>query len=300
MQPILAHVGGIQVVPLQIAPLVISAALYARRAATLRGTPRAVPGWRQGCWYAGLALIGLVLVSPAGHVAEELFWVHMAEHLVLADVGALLLVVGLTGPVLAPILRIGVFDALRALAHPAVALPLWALNLFAWHIPALHEAAVSHEAVHAVQHMLFIGLGANMWMPLFGPLPQPVWFGNLAKLGYIVGVRFVGAVLANVFLFGGGAFYDVYAAGEQHFGISPADDQTAAGTVMMIWESVLTICLFGWLFLRSAREGEERQELLDLAASRGVALSERRAARAVASGRGGDLRRRIENGESGT
>ena len=73
VQPVLAHVGGVQVAPLQIAPLVISAALYARRAATLRGTPRAVPRWRQWCWYLGLGLIGAVLVSPAGHVAEELF-----------------------------------------------------------------------------------------------------------------------------------------------------------------------------------------------------------------------------------
>jgi hypothetical protein len=65
---------------------------------------------------------------------------------------------------------------------------------------------------------------------------------------------------------------------------------------MMVEGSILTICLFGWLFLRSAREGEERQELLELAAAGGVALDERRAARAVAAGRGGELRRRIESG----
>jgi hypothetical protein len=69
---------------------------------------------------------------------------------------------------------------------------------------------------------------------------------------------------------------------------------------MMIWESLLTIGLFGWLFLRTAKEGDERQELMDLAAARGVALTEQRAARAVASGRGGDLRRRIEDGGTGT
>jgi hypothetical protein len=52
--------------------------------------------------------------------------------------------------------------------------------------------------------------------------------------------------------------------------------------------------LFGWLFLKAAREGEERQELLDLASARGVELDPRRAARAVAAGRGADLRRRLE------
>ena len=64
---------------------------------------------------------------------------------------------------------------------------------------------------------------------------------------------------------------------------------------MMVEGSILTICLFGWLFLRSAREGQERQELLELAAAGGVALDERRAARAVSAGRGAELRRRIDD-----
>ncbi len=63
---------------------------------------------------------------------------------------------------------------------------------------------------------------------------------------------------------------------------------------MMVEGSILTLGLFCWLFLRSAREGEERQELLELAAAGGVALDERRAARAVAAGRGAELRARIE------
>ena len=44
---------------------------------------------------------------------------------------------------------------------------------------------------------------------------------------------------------------------------------------MMVEGSLLTLVLFGWLFLRAAREGEERQELLDLAQARGVELTER-------------------------
>lgn len=293
--PTLAHAGALGVPLLQLAPALVVALLYARRTRTLAGTPRAVPGWQQGCFFGGIALMVGTLASPVGHIAEELFWVHMAEHLVLADAGALLLVVGLTGPVLAPVLRLPVLGALRVLAHPAPALGLWALNLFLWHVPALHEAAVTNELVHALQHALFVGLGVNLWMALLGPLPRPAWFGTLATLGFIVAVRLIGAILANVFLFGGEAFYDVYAAGERSYGISPEADQNAAGAVMMVWESILTICLFGWLFLRAAREGEERQDLLDLAGSRGIALTDQRAARAVAAGRGEDLRRRIED-----
>jgi putative membrane protein len=292
---VLAHVGGAQVAPLQLGPAAAYGLLYAVRASHLAGTPRAVPRWRQTCFYGGLVVIVLALVSPLGHVADELFVAHMAEHLLLTDVGALLLVLGLTGPLLAPVLRIRALGWLRAFAHPLVALPLWSVNLLAWHIPVLHDAAVRHDGIHALQHLGFVGFGMAMWMALFGPLPKPAWFGNAAKLGYIVAVRLVGAALANAFLFGGGAFFDVYAAGERHWHLAPRTDQNAAGAVMMVWESLFTLALFGWLFWKAADEGEERQELLDLAAARGVALTEARAARAVSAGRGAELRRRIES-----
>ncbi|WP_445152620.1 cytochrome c oxidase assembly protein [Baekduia sp. Peel2402] len=284
--------------PLQIAPAVVTAALYWRRARTLSGTPRAVPVAKQVAFYSGLALIVMVLVSPLASLAEEVFWAHMVEHLVIADLGALLVVVGLTGPVLAPVMRINLFDKLRVLAHPLVALPLWAIDLVAWHIPALHEAALHHDGVHALQHLCFIFFGANVWMCLFGPLPKPTWFGTGWKAGYIIAVRLVGAALANAFLFGGGAFYSAYAPGEALHGISPGDDQVVAGSIMMVEESLLTIGLFCWLFLRAARENDERQELLDLATARGVPLTTDRAARAVAAGRGAELRARIERSVS--
>ena len=279
--------------PLQLLPATIAGVLYALRAHALRGTPRAVPGIKQASFYGGLVLI-VATLTMTGSLSDELFAAHMAEHLLIGDLGALLVVLGLTAPVLAPVLRIRAFDRLRILAHPLVAFPLWAIDLYLWHVPALHEAAVRHSGVHALQHLAFVFFGANMWMALLGPLPKPAWFGNFAKLVYVIAVRLTGAVLGNVFVFGGHVFYGVYAAGERAHGISPAADQNAAGAIMMIEGSLLTICLFAWLFARTAREGEERQELLDLAQQRGVELTEARAARAVAAGRGAELRRRIE------
>ncbi len=164
-----------------------------------------------------------------GGAAEELFWPHMVEHLLLGDLGTLLLVLGLTGPLLAPVLRIGVLDRLRVLAHPLVAFPLWAVNLYAWHLPALHEAAVRHEAVHALQHAGFIIFGANMWMALLGPLPKPAWFGNAARLAYIIAVRLTGAILANVLVFGGSSFYDVYRPGRRPTASRPPPTRTRRG-----------------------------------------------------------------------
>jgi putative membrane protein len=294
MSPVLAHAGGPVLAPAQIVPALIVAVLYARRVRTLAGTPRAVPGWRQACFFGGLALIILTLVSPVGHIAEELFWVHMAEHLLIADIGALLLVLGVTGPVLAPVLRVRALGWLRILGHPLVALPLWTVNLYVWHLPALYQGALHHQALHALEHATFITFGAGVWMALIGPLPKPPWFGNLARLLYVLAVRLLGGILANVILWHDSALYPDYRSGQAFWGVSPESDQVLAGAVMMVEGSLVTLGLFAWLFMRAAREGDERQELLDLAQARGFELDERRAARAVAAGRGAELRARIE------
>jgi cytochrome c oxidase assembly factor CtaG len=278
---------------LQLGPLALLGLLYARRARTLAIDGHPVPGWRQACFYGGFVLIAAALTSLGG-ASQELLYVHMIEHLLLGDIAALLIVLGLTGPLLAPILRIGFFDRLRALSHPAIAFPLWALDLYVWHLPALYQAALRHSSVHALEHALFLGLGVNMWMCLFGPLPKPSWFGNLGKLLYIVAVRLTGTVLGNIFLWSGTVFYPFYLHGDAVYHISPLADQNLAGAIMMVEESILTLGLFCWLFLRTAREGEERQDLLDFAHAQGLELTEARAARAVAAGRGDELRRRLE------
>jgi putative membrane protein len=280
---------------LELGPLALLGLLYARRARTLAISGRPVPGWRQACFYGGLLVIAAAL-TLLDSASQELLYAHMVEHLLLGDIGALLVVLGLTGPLLAPILRIRLVDRLRALSHPVVAFPLWAVDLFAWHLPVLYQAALRHSGVHALEHVMFLGFGINMWLSLFGPLPTPRWFGNLGKLMYIVAVRLTGAILGNIFVWSGTVFYPFYVHGDAANHISPIADQSIAGAVMMVEESILTLGLFCWLFLRAAREGEERQDLLDFARSHGLELTEARAARAVAAGRGDELRRRLEAG----
>ncbi len=266
---------------------------YRARVSHLKIEGRAVPGWRQGCYGAGLIVLALALSPPVDHLADQLLVAHMAEHLLIGDLAALLIVLGLTGPLLAPLLRNPIITRLRVLTHPVLAVSIWGVNFYVWHLPALYQAALRHDTVHALQHATFLGFGIAMWMGLLGPLPKPSWFGNGARLVYIVAVRLTGTVLANAMIFSGTVFYPYYRPGDAHWHISPMADQIAAAGVMMVEESLLTIGLFCWLFLKVAREGEERQLLLDYAAANGVELDERRAARAVAAGRGEELRERL-------
>src|SRR4051794_11283486 len=285
-------------IPMAALPIVVLAYAvpYLVRVRTLSRAGRPVPAWRIGSFLAGLVVLVGADVGPVRDLSGELFTAHMAEHLLIADTAALLIVLGLTGPMMAPVLRVHSLRWLRTLAHPAVALPLWAIDLYVWHLPVLYEGTLDHDWLHALEHACFLFFGANLWMALLGPLPKPAWFTTPARLGYVIATRMIGAVLANVFLWSETVFYDAYAPGVRLHGTTLLADQSTAGAVMMVWESLLTIGLFCWLFLRAARESEEKQELLELAQARGAAVDERRIARAVAAGRGDDLRRRLLEG----
>jgi cytochrome c oxidase assembly factor CtaG len=278
---------------IEVLPLLLVGGLYAKRSLTLAAKGRPVPLWRQLCLAAGLLTIFVAVASPIDYVAEELVLAHMIEHLLIGDVATLLLVLGLTGPLLQPILAIRAFDRLKVLAHPLVAFPLWAVNLFFWHIPAIYDAAYGGAPLHALEHSSFIFFGALMWMPVFGPLPKPQWFTAAWKVVYVIAVRFTGAILGNVLMWSGTVLYDRYAAGEHSWGLSPIADQSTAGVVMMVEGTFLGLGLLAWVFFEAANEGIEKQRLLDLAQERGVELDAARAQRAVAAGHGDRLERQL-------
>jgi putative membrane protein len=266
---------------------------YARRARTLARRGRPVPAWRLACFGAGLLLLVASVSPPVDAAADHRLSAHMAEHLALGDIAPLLVVLGLTGPLLAPLLRQPGMHRLQVLAHPGVALAIWAVNLYAWHLRFAYQAAVGHDLVHVAQHACFFACGGLLWMALLGPLPKPAWFGTGARLGYVVLVRILATTLAYGFIWAGDPFYPHYVATAAAAGRSALSDQSAAGAVMLVEQSVVMVGLFAWLLARALRDAGRRQELAELAAARGVPVDPRRIARAVAADRGDALGRRL-------
>jgi len=275
MQTVPLAVSTYAAAALQLAPLAAVGLLYHRRTRALTATQDHVAGWRQACFYASFLVIAVALAAP-GAAGRELLWVRTIAQLMLGDLAALLIVLGLTGPLIAPILRIRAFDRLSALAHPVVALPLWAIDLYLWRLPVLYEATLRHTAIGVLEHATLVGFGINMWMCLLGPLPTPRWFGNLGKLIYVVTARVTGAVLGNIFLWSGSVFYPYYLKGEAHFHISPLADQNIAGAIMTAEDAIVTLCLFYWLFRRDAGDLANDQDLPRRTRSRDLQPAEAR------------------------
>jgi cytochrome c oxidase assembly factor CtaG len=200
---LLAHVvtTKLSFEPLQLVPLALGSALYATRVRRLRARGVVTPAWRIALFATGFVLMLVALVSPLATWGEdELFSMHMAQHVILGDLAPLCFMLGLSGQILRPVLRFKTVDRLRVLGHPFVALPLWAIDLYVWHLPFLYDAALHHDAVHALEHFCFFTFGCLMWEPVVETLPGPEWFGTGWKFAYIAVVRLLETILGNVFI----------------------------------------------------------------------------------------------------
>ena len=70
----------------------------------------------------------------------------MVEHLLIGDIAALLIVLGLTGPLLQPLLGSRGLRWLRVSSTALVAFPLWAIDLYVWHLPVLYDGVLDGPA----------------------------------------------------------------------------------------------------------------------------------------------------------
>ena len=245
--------------------VVVVGTAYGMRARNLQ--PRRAPGRdgdRIASLFTGLALLLAALVSPIDSAGESrAFWVHMVQHLLLGDLAPLAIVLGLTGPILRPVLALPLVGRLRVLAHPLVALPIWTISFYAWHLPALYQAALAHPAIHAAEHLSFFGAGLLIWAAILEPLPGPAWFGNGARAAYVLAVRALGRRSRHRLHLGRIPALPGLRGGERLWGLSPLTDQTLGGAIMFVESATVTLIVFAWLFLRWTREAELSQSLLD-------------------------------------
>ena len=277
-----------------VPPLLLAGAYaiaYTGRTRTLARRGRPVAPWRVAAFGTGVAIVVIAQCPALDELADNVLIAHMAQHLLIGDIASLLIVLGLTGPLLAPVLHLT--RPLRPLLHPVAAFAIWALANYVWRVPLLYQEAIRHDLIHALEHASYLWAGMLLWAALLGPLPKPAWFSDWARLAYVVAIRFAGAALANVFIWSQTLFYPHYRATDARAGLNPLSDQNVAGAVMMLEQLLLTVALLAWLFLRFAAQDEERQSLLDLAAERGRPLSDARAARAAEAGVAPRLRERL-------
>jgi putative membrane protein len=232
----------------QLALTLLAAALYVAAAVRVRLRRGTFDPLRATSFALGIALLLVAFLSPLDRLGEERYFsAHMAQHLLIGDLAPLFCVLGLSGPLLRPALVLRPVRALRVLAHPLVALPVWAVDLVAWHTTPLYDAALDHDAVHALQHLLFFTCGALLWSALLELLPGPRWFRLPHRLGYVAVMWLVSLALSQVFLWSGHAYYSRYGG--------DVNDQRVGGGIMLLEGSLVMISVLAWLLWRELRPG---------------------------------------------
>ncbi|HET6831182.1 MAG TPA: cytochrome c oxidase assembly protein, partial [Solirubrobacterales bacterium] len=93
--------------------LIVIAVAYAIRMIRLGDAGRPVPRRRQAFFLGGLIALAIAYVSPVDDLSDELLTWHMVQHLLIIDIAALLFVLGLTGPLMQPLLALRGFRWMR-------------------------------------------------------------------------------------------------------------------------------------------------------------------------------------------
>lgn len=225
------------------------AALYGRGWWRLRRRGHPPARWRLALYGLGLAAIAAALLSPIDDLADELFPMHMVQHLLLTMVAAPLVLLGNPLPVVLwgvprrvrrclahPLTREATFrKALGVLTLLPVAWLVYVVDLWAWHVPLLYQRALEHEAVHVAEHFAFFSTALLFWWPIVRPGPRlhPQTHPGFEVL-YLIAATAQNTALGVLLTLPERSFYPYYDQTAIRLGVNAVNEQAAAGGIMWV------------------------------------------------------------------
>ncbi len=221
----------------------------------------ASPG-RLVSFLGGMALVLVALVSPVDRLAEQLFFMHMVQHLLLLDLAPILVLLGLTRVILRPLTRrlMRLEQAAGPLAHPVFAIVLYVAFMAFWHVPALYDAALEHPVVHVVEHLTFGLAGGLYWWYLLSPIRSRRRLGGMGPVVYMLATKALVGLLGILLAFAPDALYDFYDRQPGYWGLSPGTDQAVGGLIMALEQSIVMGVALVFLFVGALTESEREQQ----------------------------------------
>ncbi len=214
------------------------------------------------CYYLSLATMFLSLNGWLHDLSDSyLFSAHMVQHLLLAFAVAPLMIMGTTGAMLRPLLRIpGVMPVARFVTRPTRSFAIFNMVVAGWHLPPLYNYALGHHPIHIVQHLMFLAASVIMWWPVLSPLPELPRLSYPGQMLYLFLMSIPMAIVSVYIAYSDSLLYPLYAAAPRVWGISPMDDQLIGGLIMWIpgglyFYAVISVIFFRW----QQRDGVETQ-----------------------------------------
>jgi cytochrome c oxidase assembly factor CtaG len=220
---------------------------------------------------AGLVSLIIALDSPIHELSEQLFWVHMTQHEILMLISAPLLV--MSRPLVTFLwavpkswrIRTGALAnsklfkrAWLVVSAPLAAWLLHAIALWLWHAPILFVAAMQNEAIHAAQHISFLGTAILFWWALLNNHGRRLGYGGalLYLFTTITHMSLLGAWLT----FSAKVWYTPYLQTAPAWHLTALEDQQIGGLIMWIPAGTILTLLMLALFIRWVQDSQRRWE----------------------------------------
>lgn len=221
---------------------------------------RLAASWRLMAYWTGLLFIALALLSPIDALGQQLFFMHMVQHLLLIMIAPPLLLVanpmpfmlwGLptrwrksVGKLFSHALHrgSGFRQKLRVATQPGIVWMVWVISLIGWHDPSLYDAALRYEWVHNLEHLSFFTASMLLWWHLTGAGPRlHKQFSLLGRIALLISLVPPNMMMGVVLAFAEDGFYSYYKAVPRLWGFDVLMDQQLGGLIMWIPGSMMYI-----------------------------------------------------------
>jgi cytochrome c oxidase assembly factor CtaG len=194
----------------------------------------------------------------------------MVQHLLLTMVAAPLLALGapitLLLRVSSPetrrrrILPVLHSRLLRAISFPVVTWIVFAAVMWGSHFSPLFDASLDNEAIHLVEHALYLGAALLFWWPVFSDEPESV--PTLGRIAYVFAAFVLSAFLGLALTFAPPLYGYYESLPVRLWGISAAKDQNLGGILMTTEQALILFAAVVWLLVRLFREEDEAEARL--------------------------------------
>lgn len=252
-----------------------------RRLRAISGPPKSWRSlgarWRPISYITGLLVIGFALMSPLDVLVQQLFFMHMIQHLLLIMIAPVFLLLPNPMPFilwgLPPRARLAAGSALnsvinkespvgRVLRKVTAPVTVWFIMIafiVGWHDPNMYNAALRSEFVHDLEHITMFVAGMLFWWTVTGAGPRlHKNMSRPAKVAFVLAAIPPNMALGAALAFAQEPIYSFYNDMPRLWGMSVLDDQRLSGVIMWVPGSMMyLIAALVLIFLILSGEGKK-------------------------------------------
>jgi putative membrane protein len=244
--------------PSTVIGLAALAGLYVWRArSTDAEHPLSVP--RKLSFFSALLVIFGSLNGPIHDLSDTyLFSAHMVQHLLLTMLMPPLIIYGVPGWMLRPLLRNRTVLAIaQRVTKPVACFVIFNLVIALWHLPVFYNAAMANHNIHIVEHLMFMSAAVLMWWPITSQLPELPRLSYPGQMLYCFLMILPMSIIAIYISMAEQVLYPAYSVAPRISSLSPLDDQLLGGLIMWVPGGLLFMVIMTVVFFKWAARGED-------------------------------------------